>query len=53
MNKQEYADYEAAVAHFFECEGIVNLSTGYPTCPNCGAEWEDVTCPNCGVDREV
>jgi hypothetical protein len=26
MNKQEYAEYEASVAEFFESEGLANLS---------------------------
>ncbi len=53
MNKQEYAEYEAAVKAYMEREGIANLSTGHIRCPACGSEWEEDRCPKCNVDREV
>lgn len=53
MTKQEYADYEAAVAEFFAREGIANLSTGHYQCPDCKVDFDDGgNCPQCGADQE-
>jgi hypothetical protein len=53
MTAQEYAVYESDVRAFFEREGIANLSTGHPTCPECGADWDDNdSCPNGHGHRE-
>lgn len=55
MNKKDYAEYEAAVAAFFESEGINNLSTGEPWCDSCDkkVDWgHDGTCPDCGTEVE-
>jgi hypothetical protein len=54
VNKAEYAEYEAAVAAFFEREGISNLTGGHITCPDCNIEFDDAgICPECGADREI
>jgi hypothetical protein len=48
MTKQEYADYQAAVAAFMAREGIRNLSTGISECPNCKVPFDDHDdCPKC------
>jgi hypothetical protein len=53
MNKAEYAEYETAVANFFEREGIENLTSGHITCPECTVEFDDNDkCPECGTSRE-
>ena len=57
MNAQEYVEYQQAVAEFFDREGITNLFSGRPWCPDCGGdtadEWQDTgACPKCGADRE-
>jgi hypothetical protein len=52
MNKQEYAIYEAAVASFFEREGIQNLSSGHFNCPECKVEFEDEKCPKCSMSLD-
>ena len=53
MNKTEYAEYEAAVADFFQREGLANLSTGHYQCPECKVEFDDAgICPKCKADRE-
>lgn len=53
MTKQEYKEYEASVAEFFESEGIENLTGGHIRCPNCDVEWgDDDRCPKCGEDKE-
>lgn len=52
MTREEYQEYEAAVADFMLREGIANLTGGYPYCPKCGAEWDEQVCPHCGEDRE-
>lgn len=52
MDAKEYAEYEAAVKDFFGREGIENLSSGHPWCPECKTEWGDSeACPNCGQSR--
>ena len=44
MNREQYADYEAAVAHFFESEGINCLTAdGEPY-----FSWQSCEC--CGTD---
>lgn len=53
----DYAEYERAVARFWDAEGIENLSTGHIHCPDCGEETRDAwletgTCPECGQSRE-
>jgi hypothetical protein len=53
MNRAEYAEYEAAVAEFFQREGINCLCSGHPTCPECGEEWADEECPNGHGSREL
>jgi hypothetical protein len=56
MNRHEYAEYERAVAEFFERESISNLSSGHLTCPEhgCGAEWDEGDeCPNGHGPREL
>jgi len=40
MTKQEYTEYEFAVANFMAREGIKYLATGYLVCPICGLEFE-------------
>lgn len=53
MTKQEYADYEAAVARFMAREGIANLSSGHYKCPDCRVQFDDGgDCPECGQDQE-
>ena len=52
MNKQEYAEYQAAVATFMEREGIRNLSTGHISCPECKAEVQEGKCPTHGLVDE-
>ena len=54
MTTDEYAQYETAVASFFESEGIENLSSGHITCPQCGADWTDHDhCPNGHGHRDL
>ncbi len=54
MTRHEYADYEAAVAAFWEREGINCLCSGHICCPGCNAEWTDGDeCPNGHGDREL
>lgn len=53
MTKQEYAEYELAVASFMAQEGIDYLVTGHLVCPNCGVDFDDGGfCLECGGDRE-
>ena len=59
MNKKEYQEYEEAVAHTFKEDGIVNLSHGHLTCPDCNFDFfqdsvdtETVKC-GCGNTKEV
>lgn len=54
MNRKEYVAYEAAVAEFFDGEGIENLTGGNITCPECKAEWDDADkCPNGHGHRDL
>ena len=53
MTKKEYAEYQAAVAAFFEKEGIENLSSGHIRCPDCQEDFsDDGPCPDCGKSVE-
>jgi hypothetical protein len=53
MNKTEYADYQDAVADFWEREGLANLTSGHINCPNCKVEFDDQDyCLKCNADRE-
>jgi predicted amidophosphoribosyltransferase len=54
MTPHEYAEFEAAVAAFFEREGLANLSTGQPWCPDCQEHYAmgRDACPQCGHEVE-
>jgi hypothetical protein len=53
MTKAEYKRFEAAFRTFFKREGVVNLTTGYLRCPQCGGEWDDSgKCEKCGADQQ-
>lgn len=49
MDKKEYADYEAAVAHFFESEGINCLTLSFNDDEPCEPYFSWQSCDCCGT----